>query len=234
MNQQLTLAIQLNQQSTLDDFNWDTNPLLLPILTEMLAFRGERILFLWGAQGSGKTHLLQASCQALGREYSSMYLPLDLLKDWGAETLDDLSEQDLICIDDVDAIAKNPEWEKAVFSLFNQIKDNETSLLIVASQYAPTNLPIMLPDLRSRLAWGLTLQVHELNDEGKINTLILKAKKRGIDLSEVVAQYLIHHFSRHMHDMIAILDELDKTSLAQKRKITIPFVKEVLTLHLAK
>lgn len=230
MNKQLALAIKINDEATLADFNWSGNKLLQQQLNYMLTLKKDRLLYLWGAKGSGKSHLLQASCQVIYSIHSAIYLPLHLLKEWGPQAIEGLEDQDLVCIDNIDAIAGDSAWEEALFHLYNKIKDMEHSLLIISGNQSPTTLPIKLPDLRSRLSWGLVIQLMELSDEDKINTLKLHALKRGFDLPESVGQFLISRCSRNMHDLHQMLNRLDDASLAAQRKITIPFVKDTLNL----
>lgn len=228
MNKQLALAIQLNDEATLGNFNWQNNLLLKQQLEVILKGNKEKILYLWGLYGSGKSHLLQGCCQAIYEPQSAIYLPLTLLKEWGPEALEGLEEQTLICIDDIEEIAGNKEWEEALFHLYNKIKDKENGLLIISGMHSPATTPIQLADLRSRLSWGLVIQLHELSDEEKISTLKLLALQRGFDLSNSVGQFLINRCSRNMHDLHQLLDLLDKASLQAQRKITIPFVKDIL------
>lgn len=230
MNKQLALAIKLNEEATLADFNWDNNELLHQQIKLMLSFQEERILYLWGPHGCGKSHMLQACCQALNPTESSIYLPLTLLKEWGPQTIEGVEDQTLICIDDIHTIAHNPAWEEALFHLYNHIKDGEKSLLIISGNQPPATLDIDLADLRSRLGWGLVIQINELSDEEKINTLKLHALKRGFDLPESVGQFLLNRCSRNMYDLHQLLNRLDDASLAAQRKITIPFVKEILSI----
>jgi DnaA family protein len=230
MNKQLALAIKLNDEATLADFNWSNNKLLQQQLNQMLLFKKERLLYLWGAEGSGKSHLLQAACQAVNLTQLAIYLPLRLLKEWGPQAIEGLEDQNLVCIDDIEAIAQDSAWEEALFHLYNKLKDTEQSLLIISGNQSPSTLPIKLPDLRSRLSWGLVIQLMELNDEDKINTLKLHALKRGFDLPESVGQFLLNRCSRNMHDLNQLLNRLDDASLAAQRKITIPFVKDILKI----
>ncbi|MFV0820540.1 DnaA regulatory inactivator Hda [Legionella micdadei] len=227
MNRQLALAIQLNDEATLADFCWGSNPLLEQQIKNCLAGVGERLFYLWGNTGCGKTHLLQACCQAVSNA-SSIYLPLNILKEWGPECLDNLSEQTLITIDDIDAIATDKAWEEALFHLYNRVRDNGETILLISSRKSLPNLNIHLADLKSRLAWGLTVQLIDLDDDLKIKTIQQHANKRGFEIPTAVGQFLINRCSRNMHDLHHILDALDKASLAAQRKITIPFVKATL------
>ncbi|MGQ3891495.1 DnaA regulatory inactivator Hda [Legionella sp. CNM-4043-24] len=231
INHQLALAIQLNQQATLNDFCWGENTLLQQQLDWSLQGRGEHFIYIWGERGVGKSHLLQGCCQALGtRHASAVYLPLTVLKEWGPDSLEGMDEQQLIALDDIDTIAGDKAWEEALFHLYNRVRDNGSSILIMAGQNAPAHTGIQLADLRSRLAWGLSIQLHELSDELKVQVLQQHARDRGFELADNVALFLINRCSRSMHALYDILDRLDEASLAAQRRITIPFVKTTLAL----
>lgn len=229
MNRQLALAIRLNDEATLKDFYWGDNVILAEQLPKILQGFGERFLTLWGKEGSGKTHLLQACCQAISPK-SSIYLPLSILKEWGPQSIENLDAHDLIAIDDIDVIAKDYAWEEALFHLYNKIRLNNKAILIISSSKPLLAVDISLADLRSRLSWGLVMQLHELNDELKIKTLQQHAQKRGFELPLTVGQFLINRCTRNMHTLQRLLNQLDEASLAAQRKITLPFVKTILKL----
>lgn len=230
MNQQLALNIQLNHEANLDDFYWGNNTILRQCLLDLLDHKNqEYFIFIWGNAGAGKSHLLQACCQYLNQG-ESIYLPLQAIKAYGPQILDGIENHSLICIDDIDSIAGDLKWEEALFHLYNQIRDRQQNQLIVTSQTPPTALPLVLADLKSRLSWGLVFQMHELDDENKMMTLQHHAEKRGFELPSSVAQFLVSRCTRNMQDLQKILDKLDETSLAAQRKITIPFVKNILNL----
>jgi len=228
MNHQLALEIKQNQEATFEDFCWGENTLVKEALQKALAGVGEPFIYLWGKQGSGKSHLLQACCHAFGTEKPSLYLPLETLKTWDPLVLREVEMQDLFCIDEVDAIAGLKDFEEALFHLYNRIRDNGKSLLVMAGHVPPQHNQIQLPDLRSRLSSGLVMPVQELSDSNKIKTLQVLAQRRSFELSEQAAQYLVNRSARNMHDLQYILDQLDDASLAFQRKITIPFIKSVL------
>lgn len=230
MNKQLALAVQLNHQATLEDFCWGNNILLQQQLKLVLQHNGERLIYLWGEAGCGKSHLLQACCQALSSDCITSYLPLTLLKEWGPASIENMDEQDLIAIDDVNVIAADKAWEEALFHLYNRIRDNGKTILLISGNQAPSSLPISLADLRTRIAWGLVMQINELSDELKVVALQTHAHKRGFDLPANVANFLINRFARNMHALYKLLDQLDEASLAAQRKITVPFVKSILNI----
>ena len=136
----------------------------------------------------------------------------------------------MICIDDIDAICGDKLWEESLFHFYNKIRDHQNARLIISSQMPPTQIPIALPDLKSRLSWGLVYQVNELDEESKARLLQILAEKRGFNLPESVIQFIISRASRNMHDLEQLLNKLDEASLIMQRKITIPFVKQVLDL----
>ena len=123
----------------------------------------------------------------------------------------------LVCIDDIQCVAQSRQWEEAVFHLFNRVYDAGGSI-IIAGNDLPKALPLMLPDLVSRLSWGVVYQLHPLDDSEKINVLIQRANSRGITLSEEVGKYILSHCPRHMTTLFAALDALDKASLAAQRR----------------
>lgn len=225
-NQQLALAIQLNYQANLNTFCWDEeNRLIKQQIEAMLKGHGDHFLYIWGATGCGKSHLLQACCQL---HPQAVYLPLDILKEWGPASIEGMAAHDLLALDNIDAIAGDSAWEEALFHLYNQVRDRPEATLLISGQHPPASSAIQLPDLRSRLAWGLVLQLKELNDELKITALQQQADKRGFHLNSSVALFLINRCGRNMHELQGILDRLDEASLAAQRRITVPFVKKIL------
>lgn len=228
IKQQLALAVQLNDEASFADFFWVGNELLQQQLMPVFPETSDRFFYLWGVAGSGKSHLLQAYCQAMSlSSYSVAYVPLNLLHQWGPAVLEGMEEHAVVAIDDLECIAGQSVWEEALFHLYNRIHDRQ-NVCMFASQLSPMATAIQLPDLRSRLACTLVMQVHELADEDKINTLQRHAKKRGLELPTAVGQYIVNRCARNMHDLHAILDQLDLASLVAQRKLTIPFVKDVL------
>lgn len=230
MNRQLVLSIQQHYQTSLNDFCWNNNPLLAETIAS-LETQENKFYYFWGDAGLGKSHLLQGCCQRLDQKgLSCAYLPLKVLQQWGPETLHGMENQALVAIDDIDTIANDYAWEEALFHLFNRIRDNKHSILLISGEYSPLASSIRLADLRSRLAWGLVFHLEDLDDEQKVMVLQKQAQKRGFDLPDAVALFLIKRCTRNMHNLSAKLEQLDAASLAAQRKITIPFVKEVLDL----
>ena len=230
MTEQLTLELGLKEDTTFANYYPGENAQLLATLQETARGRGEQFIYLWGQPGVGRTHLLQACCHVADRlKLSPIYLPLSKLDQLEPAMLEGLEALHLACIDDVENIAGRPAWEEAFFHFFNRVRD-AGKRLIVASRVPPNELGLALPDLVSRLVWGIVFHVQPLSDEDKIQTLLLRAKARGLHVPEAVAQYLIRHWPRDMASLFEALEKLDQASLVAKRKLTVPFVKEVLKL----
>ncbi len=228
---QIPLGVGLRDDATFGNFLAHQNlqaKQAVEAMAEGLPGLSEQYICLWGVPGSGCSHLLQAACHAMTvRGRQSFYLPLDELAGYGPDILDELETLDLVCIDHIQAVAGDPVWEQALFHLFNRLRDAGTSLLVAAAQ-PPRQLPVRLPDLASRLSWGLVFQIHALDDEAKLAALRLRALGRGIHLTADVAQFILYRSPREMGQLFSILDQLDTASLTAKRKVTIPFVKETL------
>lgn len=189
---------------------------------------GEKQLYLWSASTTGKTHLLQASCQyAAAHNYASCYLPLAQLHSYGVEILQGLAKLALVAIDDIQLVVGQAEWERALFSLINEVRSSQTRLLIAANANI-ADMNWQLADLSSRLAWGPIFEVRELVDEDKLLLLQQRAEQRGLQMPDEVATYLLSRYPRDMRSLSELFATLDRASLAEQRRLTIPFVKSVL------
>lgn len=234
--QQLSLGVGLNDDATFDNFYCAPDALqhalIINELQRLVAGEGiERFVYLWGAPGAGVSHLLQAVCLAAQRSHLAFqYLPLRDLREASAEAIFcDLELLDMVCIDDLDVIVGREDWELALFAFFNAARDRNKRLLIGARRN-PRELPLVFPDLRSRLQWGSTYQVSQLKDADKQAALQLRARRRGLELNDEVGQFLIQRLPRDTNVLFSALSRLDHASLAQQRKLTIPFVKKILDL----
>lgn len=228
---QLPLGLTLKDDASFNNFYVGRNGETINALKQTAQGNGERITYLCGSRGQGLSHLLQACChEAATHHLTSVYLPLGDLMSESPEMLEGMESLNLVCLDDLHCLAESREWEEAVFHLFNRIKDAGGSIVMTGNNL-PKDLPLALPDLISRLSWGVVYQLHPLSDDEKLQVLIARAQGRGIKLSEEVGKYILSHCPRHMSTLFAALDALDKASLAAQRRLTIPFVKEVLEIH---
>lgn len=227
---QLPLSVTFREDAVFDDFLPGDNAQTVGALRHALARLDDHLLYLWGAPGAGLSHLLQASVHELQTQgLDGVYLPMSECLEYGLDALEGLDELDVVALDDIDLIAGRADWEEAVFHLFNRLRDTGR-VLLVTSHASPLHQSIELPDLKSRLSWGLTFQVQPLSDEQKMDWLIWKARRRGLVMEPDVAAFLINRVARSMNVLVEAFDALDQRSLAEKRRLTIPFVKSVLDL----
>ena len=224
---QLSLAVYLRDDATLDNFVAGRNAPIVA-LASMLGAAGESRLYVWGAAGSGRTHLLQATCHAQsGRGLSCAYIPLQEREDLAPVMLEDMEHNALVCLDDVDLIAGDAEWEQALFNFYNRAAATGCALLLSAS--APPNAVVWnLADWRSRLTAAVIYRLESLNDDEKTVALQQRAQRRGMELNDETARFLLRHVRRDTGNLFALLDRLDEASLAAQRRLTVPFVKQVL------
>jgi DnaA family protein len=211
---QLLLAITPEHQPTLDNFVVGHNLELLTALRHALSGGGERLFYLWGEVGSGKSHLLQAFIQAASEAHHSTVYELGNVP----------SIAEVVAMDDVEQLDDAAQIE--LFNRYNQLRDNG-GMLLVSGSVSPLHLKLR-DDLRTRLGWGLVYQVHSLNDEEKALALTQHAHAKGYTLSQEVTQYLLRHGRRDLPSLIAVLDALDEHSLSLHRPPTVPLLKQIM------
>lgn len=225
--QQLPLGFNLRDDATFASFLPGKNQQVLQAVMNLAQGVGDNFLYLYGEAGTGRSHLLQAICHAAPEfKQTVVYLPLDASQQVEG-LLRGFEHVQVLCLDDIDQIAGNSVAEEELFHLFNRVRANNNRLIVTASQ-PPTALPIKLPDLKSRLAWGTAYNMQALSDDQKLAALQLRAKCRGFALEPLVGKFLLRRCPSNMGQLFNTLELLDQASLTQQRRLTIPFVKEVL------
>ncbi len=227
LGEQLPLGIQLRDDARFDDFQRGDNAELVERL-QCLAARDHGQLYIHGA--FGKTHLLQAACkQAMAAGRDTAYVPLADLKAMGPAMLDGMAGRAVLCLDDLQAVANDPEWAVAIMRLCD-VARTENSSLIMAADSAPQEMPVAVPDLGTRLGWGAVYGIRPLSDDDKLTALRLRAQSRGLEMPVEVGRYLLTRSTRDLSALMETLSHLDLASLAAQRRLTIPFVKDVMDL----
>ena len=226
---QYTLAVTLPDDETLDSFYAAGQTEAVSMVKRYLQnSAGQPPLYLFGASGSGKSHLLYASCiYAQEHGLTSQLLALQDYQQLSPRLLDDLEQLGVVCLDNIQAIAVDLSWQIAVFDLYNRMVEQGKALIIVANQ-TPAQLGFKLADLVSRLHACQSLQLRLLTDDDKQKLLQQKAHQRGMELGDDVARFLLNRYERDIRSLVAILDQLDKASIVHQRKLTIPFIKSIL------
>lgn len=224
---QLPLALRWPRRQRFEHFHTGANAAALAAVQALALQPGAPWLYLYGASGSGRSHLLMAACQAAsaaGRQVQ--YLPLATLADHPA-ALRGVAGSELLALDDLGAIAGKHDAEHALFDLYNRAKA-EGSALLFAADAAPAQLGIALPDLRSRLGACTRFALKPLDDGERRAVLKAQAAARGIELDDGVLDWLFARHTRDLGALLDLLDRLDVASLAAQRRITIPFLRDFL------
>ena len=183
--------------------------------------------WLCGPSGSGKTHLLQAVCVQATEHAQTSYYPMVEMKVLGPDVLNELPPMDCLCLDDVDAIVGDREWERALFSVLREMQERGARLVMSAS-VPPALLKWSLPDLGSRCSASTVFQLKLLEEIEQQEALKLRARIRGVELPDETARWLQRRFPRDMRTLYELLDTLDEASLVAQRRLTVPFIRTVL------
>ncbi len=231
---QLALKIQFDEVITFDTFytTAENRELVSAIKAFSMKSSEEQLFLIWGSAGVGKTHLCHAICHYAGEHgLRAGYLDLRLLRKFGEAVLEGSDQLDILCWDHLESLFpphQTEPWAEHLFEAFNRLRDNNTKLLVSAER-PPQAMAIGLPDLASRLNWGLKYQLKPLSHSDQCNALIFLAEQRGMFLSNQVAEFIVRRIQRRMQDLRVVINRLDEASLSEQRKLTIPFVKACLS-----
>lgn len=228
MAEQIPLDFEFRANKTFADYFPAANQEIVSHLQNCIAGVGEKQIFLWGHSGQGKSHLLHACChQAQQQGLRSFYYDLSPKNLSDIDVFTGLDDYDLVCLDNIEHIAGKAGWELAFFNFFNRQRDLERKLILATSS-SPTQISMRLPDLKTRINWGLSLKLQPFSDPDQIAALIFKADKMGFDLSTSAGHFLLTHYHKDLESLWTLLDTLDRASLIAKRKLTLPFLKRIL------
>jgi len=226
MTRQLKLPIRLHDSVSFANFFSGDNHELLVSIAGFTKQNTARIFFLYGSTGAGKSHLLQSlSRQTSESGKSAFYVPMTE-PGLSPALVTELAESCLVCIDDLDAVAGQLEWEEALLALYERLLSGGGALVVSAEQ-APNQLGFQLADLTSRLAAGTVYAVKALNEEQLPGAMRLRAKARGLTLPDRTIEYLLRRFTRDSSSLFSILDRADEAALQFQRRLTVPFIKEI-------
>lgn len=222
---QLALPLRLADYAVFETFLGVGNEAVVDYLQSLPAAAPGQGAWIWGAPATGKSHLLQASCERFADR--AAYLPLAELAPAGPALLEGLESRQLVCIDDVDRVAGDAAWERGLFVLYNALVEAGHHLVISAPA-APRESGIELADLRSRFQRLATFHIRELDEAARMAALQLRARHRGLELPAETARFLMARSRRDMRSLYELLDKLDLEALRAQRRLTIPFVRDVI------
>jgi len=224
---QLPLALRYPPDQRLETYVGAPEGVIAQLRAIAVGARADWV-FLAGPAGSGKTHLSLSLCAAAeqaGRR--AAYLPLLAAAGRLREALESLEGHEVIALDGLDAIAGQRDDEVALFDFHNRARAAGVALLYTA-RAMPDGLPLVLPDLRSRLSQCVRIGLPVLDDAGRAAVLRERAQRRGLVIDDSAIEWLLTHSGRELSGLVAVLDRLDRESLAAKRRITVPFLRSVL------
>jgi DnaA family protein len=223
MREQLLLFRARSEASFANFFVSSANASLIYSVRDWMRC-GSGAFYVYGAAGSGRSHLLQA----VSREAAALYLPLIELREQNPQAvLEGLEGFSGICLDDIHAVIEDADWCESLFHLFNRCLQSGAKLLISADRPS-AQLPCALPDLQSRLRASGDFRMQALGDGDLAQALQLRAREFDIELSEEVVAYILARQTRAFPALFAVLEQLDKQSLTEKKRITVPFIRRVL------
>ena len=231
---QLLLDLEPPRIPTLDNFMVGRNAEVLAALRHLCATVPEhpsaRCLYLWGPQGSGRSHLAQATCTLIGGRFLDGRTATAADIRAAAEPVEGESPEvrRTLVVDGVEAL--NADAQEALFHAINLLREDARGALVVTGNATPRDL-FLKPgrdDLRSRLAWGLVYQLHRLDDGEKDAALEQRADQQGFPLTPEVRRYLLTHFSRDLGSLMRMIDVLDRHAREHQRVVTVPMIREFL------
>ena len=226
---QMPLGLRWPARQSFEHFVVGANALALSACVRAASEINAPWVYLSGPAGSGKSHLLLAACQqASGAGRIAQYLALGGLGDGASAAIRGLGGTDLVALDQLDVLAGDRAAQHALFDLYNRLRSEAVGLLFAARAPLPA-LTLELLDLASRLGACTQLALQPLDEMARRNLLRDSAAARGMDLDDKVLDWLFRYHARDLASLGRLLDHLDRASLAQHRRITIPFLRELLS-----
>jgi DnaA family protein len=223
---QLPLALRLDRHASFESFEAAGNAAAVAHLEAAAAGAGRDPIWLWGEAGAGKTHLLQAACRrAAEAGLRAMYLVRDAQIE--PALLSELERVDLVAVDDLERMAGDPVWEESLFALVDA-RYQGAGALIMAADRSPAALPFRLPDLASRAAGTVVYRLAGLDDQERLTAVVRHAALMGLELDAATAGYLIRRVERDMRALIGWLERIDRAALIAQRRVTVPFIRELI------
>jgi DnaA-homolog protein len=226
---QIPLPLSFDKRFSFANYIADNAGYIVKHLTELFDETGESLIGLYGGGDSGKTHLLNG-CAHYARDCKIPFHLFDAqqLVQVSAKNFSEFPEGSVIGVDNLDLLAGNRPWEEQFYQLINRVKNAELRLVFTLSR-TPRDIGFRLPDLKSRLMWGLLITLQAVDDQQLETILQKRARLLGLKISDDALTYLLSHFSRRLSDQMELLYRLDHISLSSQRKITIPLIKQSLS-----
>jgi len=227
---QLIFPFQINQKASFDSFFCSPdNQNLMTRLADIVSSQDTSELIIHGEEGSGKSFLMQAICNELSSaEKQFAFIPMKKAFNMGVEIFQNLGSLDAVCIDDLQFILANQDWETALFNLINECQQSNCTLMLSLGGTQPLDESIILPDLLSRIKRMEFIALHAVQDEFFNQAIDFVAQQLDIKIEEAELEFLLKHQTRIFSLLVENIITLDNQAASLKRKITIPLIKETL------
>ena len=229
---QLIFPFQINQKASFDSFFCSPdNQNLMTRLADIVSSPDTSELIIHGEDGSGKSFLMQAICNELSSaEKKFAFIPMKKAFNMGVEIFQNLGSLDAVCIDDLQLILANQDWETALFNLINECQQSNCSLMLSLGGTQPLEESVVLPDLLSRIKRMEFIALHAVQDEFFNQAIDFVAQQLDIKIEEAELEFLLKHQTRIFSLLVENIITLDNQAASLKRKITIPLIKETLNI----
>ena len=229
---QLIFPFQVNQKASFASFFCSPDNIeLMSRLADLVASKNADELIINGAEGSGKSFLMQAICNELsssGKQFA--FIPMNKAINMGVEIFQNLASLDAVCIDDLQLILSREEWETALFNLINECQQSNCSLILSFGGNQSLEDITQLPDLLSRIKRMEFMKLQAVQDEFLNQALDFVSLQLDINLEKAELEFLLNHQTREFSLLVENIISLDRQAASLKRKITIPLIKETLNL----
>jgi DnaA family protein len=228
---QIPLPLSFDKRFSLGNYVADNAAFIEQQLTALFDETGERLIGLHGGADSGKTHLVNA-CAHYARDCRIVFHLFDAqqLQTAKAASFEGFEPGSVIGVDNLDLLAGLRAWETQFYQLINRVRDGELRLVFTLARQ-PRDIGFRLPDLKSRLMWGLLISLKTTSDDQLETVLRKRARLLGLRISDGALTYLLSHYSRSLSDQMALLYRLDEASLSSQRRVTVPLIKQCLADH---
>lgn len=229
---QMPLKIGLRDEASFATYVTEQESLALALngMQNALSKDTGNAFYLFGTHGVGKTHLLQAACRFVTeKDRASVYLPIaDKSLPLIPDVLVGLEQTSLVCLDDIDHLIGNKQWELALANLL--VKSSvQGHVVMLSGQESMNDWQIQTTELAKALMNVLPIEVSPLEDKNEvISALQRHSQKLGFELPNEVGNFLVKTFSSDLQELLAVLKLLEQATLVEKRRLTLPFVKQVL------
>ena len=229
---QLIFPFQINQKASFDSFFCSPdNQNLMTRLADIAISQDANEIIIHGEKGSGKSFLMQAICNELSSsEKQFAFIPMKKAFNMGVEIFQNLGSLDAVCIDDLQLILANQEWETALFNLINECQQSNCSLILSLGGTQPVEESIALPDLLSRIKRMEFIALHAVQDELFNEAIVFVAQQLEIKIDNAELEFLLKHQTRIFSLLVENIITLDKQAASLKRKITLPLIEETLNI----